>query len=151
MAEFTNLTRNTAAMILKGLERPVFGCYRRNPEEFLTQAARLINEQKATIIVEQITYNLLDEHYDVNIFAEGKKSSSFANAYRNHCLRLFNFCVALAGDEKAAEHNKIAIAAVFHDNLAFHILQEGLLHPFEIVRRDILSRELHLGQLFEKS
>ncbi len=37
------------------------------------------------------------------------------DAYRNHCLRLFNFCVALAGDEKAAEHNKIAIAAVFHD------------------------------------
>jgi hypothetical protein len=36
------------------------------------------------------------------------------DAYRNHCLRLFNFCVALAGDEKAAE-NKIAIAAAFHD------------------------------------
>ncbi|MBZ4218660.1 MAG: HD domain-containing protein [Chlorobium sp.] len=36
------------------------------------------------------------------------------DAYRNHCLRLFNFCMALAGDDKAAE-DKIAIAAVFHD------------------------------------
>ncbi|MEI7824318.1 MAG: phosphohydrolase [Chlorobiaceae bacterium] len=36
------------------------------------------------------------------------------DAYRNHCLRLFNFCIALAGDEKAAE-NKIAIATAFHD------------------------------------
>ena len=36
------------------------------------------------------------------------------DAYRNHCMRLFNFCMALAGDDKAAE-DKIAIAAVFHD------------------------------------
>ena len=36
------------------------------------------------------------------------------DAYRNHCMRLFNFCMALAGDDKAAEE-KIAIAAVFHD------------------------------------
>ncbi len=36
------------------------------------------------------------------------------DAYRNHCMRLFNFCMALAGDDKEAE-DKIAIAAVFHD------------------------------------
>ena len=36
------------------------------------------------------------------------------DAYRNHCLRLFNFCTALTGDDKEAEH-KIAVAAAFHD------------------------------------
>ena len=36
------------------------------------------------------------------------------DAYRNHCMRVFNFCIALAGESSAAE-NKIIIAAVFHD------------------------------------
>ena len=36
------------------------------------------------------------------------------DAYRNHCMRVFNFCLALAGDSADAEH-KIAIAALFHD------------------------------------
>ena len=37
------------------------------------------------------------------------------NAYRNHCMRVFNFCLALAGDKAVAAENKIAIAAAFHD------------------------------------
>lgn len=86
LSEHTNLTRRSIVEILKGLTPPVFGCFRRNPEEFITLASRLINEQKASIIVEQISYNLLDEHYDVSIFSEDKKSSSFANAFKanNH-------------------------------------------------------------------
>ena len=35
-------------------------------------------------------------------------------AYRNHCMRVFNFCCALV-DESTAAEGKIAIAAVFHD------------------------------------
>ncbi len=36
------------------------------------------------------------------------------SAYKNHCMRVFNFCLALAGEGADAE-NKIAIAALFHD------------------------------------
>ena len=36
------------------------------------------------------------------------------DAYKNHCLRVFNFCLALAGDSPDAE-DKIAIASFFHD------------------------------------
>ncbi|MEI7748711.1 MAG: HD domain-containing protein [Chlorobiaceae bacterium] len=36
------------------------------------------------------------------------------NAYRNHCMRVLNFCLALAGDITDAEE-KISIAALFHD------------------------------------
>ena len=35
------------------------------------------------------------------------------DGYRNHCLRVFNFCCALAG--KNADTDKIAVAAFFHD------------------------------------
>jgi hypothetical protein len=53
---------------------------------------------------------LLDE------LLEGYRSVLGADyeAYRNHCMRLFNFCTALAGEGSGVE-NKIAIAAVFHD------------------------------------
>lgn len=37
------------------------------------------------------------------------------DAYRNHCMRLFNFCSALAASESKAVEDKIAIAALFHD------------------------------------
>ncbi|MGN1115880.1 MAG: restriction endonuclease subunit R, partial [Candidatus Ornithomonoglobus sp.] len=42
----------------------------KNPEEFILKAANLINEQKATVIIEHITYNLLDETYDDDIFTD---------------------------------------------------------------------------------
>lgn len=54
LAEDTLLTRRTIASILQGLNIAVFGQYKTNPEDFITQAARLINEQKATVIVEHI-------------------------------------------------------------------------------------------------
>ena len=38
-----------------------FGQYQANPEDFLRNAARLINEQKATVIIEHLTYNAIDE------------------------------------------------------------------------------------------
>ena len=37
------------------------------------------------------------------------------DAYRNHCMRVFNFCLALAGDRLADAEEKIAIASLFHD------------------------------------
>ena len=46
--------------------------FKNNPEEFITKSIRLINEQKATMIVEQITYNQTDGSYDANIFTVEK-------------------------------------------------------------------------------
>jgi hypothetical protein len=38
------------------------------------------------------------------------------DAYRNHCLRIFNFCSALSRSSPDAEReDKIAVAAAFHD------------------------------------
>jgi type III restriction enzyme len=44
--------------------------FRKNPEEFILKASRIINEQKATMIIEHITYNPIDEVFDANIFTE---------------------------------------------------------------------------------
>ncbi len=47
-------------------------CFRNNPEAFILKVGRIINNQKATMIVEHITYNRLEAAYDSDIFAAGK-------------------------------------------------------------------------------
>ena len=64
----TKLTRKTIVKILSGINATTFMLFRKNPEEFIIRAARLINEQKATTIIQQITYDLLDETFDASIF-----------------------------------------------------------------------------------
>lgn len=74
LAEQTQLTRATIAAVLGGIATSVFAKFRQNPEHFITEAARLINEQKATIIIERLGYDELAERYDTDIFtAERQK------------------------------------------------------------------------------
>jgi type III restriction enzyme len=81
IAEGAKLTRRSAAKILAGIRPYTFAMFKNNPEEFITKAIRLINEQKATMIVEQITYNQTDGTYDSSIFT-AEKNTDFAKAYR---------------------------------------------------------------------
>lgn len=82
IAEGTTLTRRTVAAILAGLEKPVFVCFKQNPEEFIAKAIRLIKEQKATMIVEHISYDQIEKQYDSSIFTAEKGTGDFAKAFR---------------------------------------------------------------------
>ena len=66
----TGLTRKAVVEILVGIEKSVFDQFVYNPEEFIIKASDLINDEKATAIVQHITYNMLDERYDTKIFTE---------------------------------------------------------------------------------
>jgi len=68
LVEETGLTRATVAAILRGIAPQTFSQFRINPEEFILKAARLINDEKATQIIEHITYNRLDAAYDQDVF-----------------------------------------------------------------------------------
>ena len=82
IAQGTTLTRRTVTTILKELEPKKLYMFRNNPEEFISKVIRLINEQKATMIVEHITYTeSLEEPYDSNIFTAEKNSQSFDKAF----------------------------------------------------------------------
>lgn len=81
IAEGATLTRRTTAQILAGLERPIFAMFRYNPEEFITKTIKLIKEQKATMIVEHITYNQTEGKYDSAIFT-AEKCGDFTRAFR---------------------------------------------------------------------
>ncbi|MDF1495817.1 type III restriction-modification system endonuclease [Caproiciproducens sp. CPB-2] len=66
----TGLTRQAVVAILTGIDKMVFDQFGNNPEEFIIRAANLINEQKATAIIEHITYNKLTEAFSTDIFTE---------------------------------------------------------------------------------
>lgn len=72
VAKGTMLTRRTVAEILGNINPTTFNMYRANPEEFISSVIRLINEQKATMIVEHIQYNKVEGEYSMDIFTEEK-------------------------------------------------------------------------------
>ena len=83
----TGLTRKAVVEILVGIEKTVFDQFAYNPEEFIIKASDLINDEKATAIVQHITYNVLNEHYDTDIFTEptikGKLGTNVMKAQRH--------------------------------------------------------------------
>ena len=81
IAEGTVLTRRTVAAILKGIQPGTFAMFQYNPEEFIAKVTRLIKEQKATMIVEHITYNQIEGYYDSSIFTAEKHGKSFEDAF----------------------------------------------------------------------
>ena len=81
IAEGTVLTRKTVAAILHGISPIKFAMFKYNPEEFITKVIRLIKEQKATMIVEHISYDQIEGTYDSSIFT-AEKHASFDKAYR---------------------------------------------------------------------
>ncbi len=70
LVDETKLTRKAIVYILKGIKPNTFYLFRKNPEEFILKVAKIINEQKASMIIEHITYNLIDERFDANIFTD---------------------------------------------------------------------------------
>ena len=70
LVEETGLTRKTVIQILIGIQLPVFNQFKDNPEEFIIQAAKLINNEKATAIIQHITYDVLEDRYDTDLFTD---------------------------------------------------------------------------------
>lgn len=70
LVEETGLTRKAVIQILTGIQSTVFNQFKDNPEEFIIQAGKLINNEKATAIIQHITYDVLDDKYDTDIFTD---------------------------------------------------------------------------------
>lgn len=60
----TSLTRKAIAKILSEIDPAVFDKFKINPEEFIYNAIQLINEQKASTVIEHIQYDKLNEKWD---------------------------------------------------------------------------------------
>ena len=111
----TGLTRKAVVQILTGIEKTVFEQFKYNPEEFILKASELINDEKATAIVQHITYNMLEESYDTSIFTEptikGKLDENAMKAQRH----LYDHIIFDSANERkfAAELDANADVAVY--------------------------------------
>lgn len=101
ITEKTQLTRRTVAAILRGVAPGTFGKFRLNPEQFITEAARLINEQKATVIVEHLAYDTLEDRFDSAIFTENQTAQDFSKAGAKLKKHVYDFVVTDSKIERA--------------------------------------------------
>ena len=70
LVDETGLTRKAVIQILQGIQPTTFSQFKNNPEEFIIKAAALINDEKATAIIEHITYNVIDDKYGTDVFTD---------------------------------------------------------------------------------
>lgn len=93
IAEHVKLTRKTVAEILIGIEASVFGQFKLNPEHFIAEASRLIKEQKATAVIEQLCYDPAEDRYDTDIFTAAQTGQDFSRATGKLKNHVYDYCI----------------------------------------------------------
>jgi type III restriction enzyme len=68
VANGANITRKTSGEILGKMSKIKFALFKVNPEHFIREVVRHINEQKAATLINNITYHKLDSVYEDDIF-----------------------------------------------------------------------------------
>ena len=81
IAEGTVLTRRTVSAILQGIRTDKLALFKSNPEEFIAKVVRLVNEQKATMVVEHVSYNAMEGEYDSAIFTAERTMQRFDRVF----------------------------------------------------------------------
>ena len=100
ISENTQLTRKTIARILVGIKETEFAKFKENPEGFISEATRLIKEQKATIIIQKLTYDALEERYDTSIFTAAQTGNDFSRATDKLKKHVFDYAIVDGGVER---------------------------------------------------
>lgn len=100
LAENTQLTRKTVAAILQGVQKVIFDQFKQNPEHFIAEASRLINEQKATVIIEKLTYDGIAETHDINIFTASQSKQDFSKATEKLKNHIYDYVVTDSNIER---------------------------------------------------
>ena len=93
VAENAQLTRETTASILGQITPEVFAQFTRNPEHFISEVSRIIAEQKATMIIERLAYDEVDERYDVDIFTANQTGQDFSRATGQLKKHVYNYAI----------------------------------------------------------
>ena len=100
LSENTKLLRKTIAEILCGIKSETFENFRQNPEHFIAEATRLINEQKATIIIERLSYDEISERYDIEIFTAGQSKQDFTKVSGKLNRHIYDYVITDSDGER---------------------------------------------------
>jgi type III restriction enzyme len=125
IAEATDLRRRTIAAILSGIDPAVFAQYRANPEQFISETGRLIKEQKAGHLVEQLVYDPIDDRYEVDIFTKAEVGQDFTRATDRLKNHVFDYCIT----DSAVERNFVGDLDTSAEVEVYAKLPRGFLIP----------------------
>lgn len=85
MVNATNLKRTTVVTILKKINPNQFYLIRKNPEEFIAKCSKLINETKASLIINNIVYHKTEDRYDAKtVFTNSKETLRQTEILKKH-------------------------------------------------------------------
>ena len=105
IVEATALTRKSVVEILKKIDDEKFDMFKTNPEDFIIKISNIINEEKATVIIQKITYNKLEEVYDTDIFTEPTLRPITNNNVITSEKGLYNYLIYDSDKEKTFAEN----------------------------------------------
>lgn len=125
ITEKTQLTRRTAAAILSRVTPDTFAKFRLNPEQFITEAARLINEQKATVIVEHLTYDALEDRFGTAIFTENQTKQDLTHAGNKLTKHIYDYVVT----DSKVERDFVTELDTSHEVAVYAKLPRGFFIP----------------------
>ena len=100
VAENVQLTRKTVTEILGAIEKPVFAQFKTNPENFIAETTRLIQEQKATVIIEHLSYDTVTDTHDIDIFTEGQSKQDFSKAGKPLKHHIYDYVITESKTER---------------------------------------------------
>lgn len=125
IAEGAQLTRRTVAAILKAINAAVFAQFKTNPESFIAEAIRFINEQKATVIIEHLAYNPIDDSYGLDIFTDGQIKQDFSKAGDKLRHHIYDYVVT----DSNVERQFVQELDVSSDVVVYAKLPKGFFIP----------------------
>lgn len=104
----TKLTRKTIATILQGLDNDKLFMFKGNPEEFIIKISNIIKEQKASAVVEHVTYNEIEGKFENSIFTKEKAFESYSSAF--HAKKHIQDYVFVDGSAQKKDSVELAFA-----------------------------------------
>ena len=125
IGELVQLTRTTVAEILTGIAPAVFGQFKENPEHFISEASRIIAEQKATMVIERLAYDGLTERYDVDIFTANQTGQDFSKASAKLKNHIYDYVVT----DSDVERRFVAELDTSNEVVVYAKLPRGFLIP----------------------
>ena len=100
IGEATVLTRKTVAAILTKIEDYKFDLFKKNPEQFISEVSRLIKEQKASIIINKLSYDETDQTFDSDIFTASQSKQDFSKATEPLKRHIYDYVITDSKVEK---------------------------------------------------
>lgn len=100
LASTTQLTRKTIVKILSAIRPETFAKFRINPEDFMSETGRLVNEQKASMVVEHIKYDSVSDEFDTAIFTASQMRIDLNKAGQRLKNHIYDYAITDSEGER---------------------------------------------------